>query len=118
MNTANVVEPKDRTDSPTGLGPLDTAAVSREQTAERKSGRRARRSKGEEPSGVKCRYFLQATSSANKEQLALGEEMESEEQALVESLKRSVPFLRVEAWTAFADRQGSDMVIRKRAEVE
>ena len=118
VNTTNVVEPKDRTDGPTGLGPLDTAAVSREQTAERKNGRRARRSKGEEPSGIKCRYFLQATSSANKEQLALGEEMESEEQALVESLKRSVPFLRVEAWTAFADRQGSDMVIRKRAEVE
>lgn len=115
MNTTNVVEPKDRSE---GLDHLDAASVSHVQMAERKNGRRARRSKGEEPSGIKCRYFLQAPSSANKEQLVLGEEMESEEQALVESLKRSVPFLRVEAWTAFADRQGSDMVIRKRAEVE
>ena len=57
VNTTNIVEPKDRTDGPTGLGPLDTAAVSREQTAERKNGRRARRSKGEEPSRDQVSLF-------------------------------------------------------------
>ena len=119
MNTmTNIVETKDRKDGLTVVDPPETAAVSREKTAAKKGGRRARRLNGEEQSGTKCRFFLQAKSPDSKERLALGEEMESEEQALVESLKRDVPFLRIEAWTAYADRQGPDMVIRKRAEVE
>jgi hypothetical protein len=114
----NVVEPRDRKAGLAVVDPLETPAASREKTPARRNGRRARRLKGEEQNGTKCRFFLQATSPDSKAQLVLGEEMESEEQALVESLKRDVPFLRVEAWTAYANRQGPDMVIRKRAEGE
>ena len=114
----NAVETRDRKDGVTVVDPLERA-VSREKTPEKKRGRRGRRSKAEEQSGTKCRFFLQAKpSNDGEETLALGEEMESEQQALVESLRREVPFLRVESWTAYAERQGADMVIRKRAQVE
>ena len=116
---ANVSDTKDKRDGLTVVDPIEPTAASREKTAEKKSGRRPRRAQAEEHSGAKCRFFLQATSPTNgKDRLALGDELETEEQALVESLKRDIPFLRVEAWTAYADRQGTDMVIRKRAEVE
>ena len=82
-------------------------------TEKRKRGRRPASERGN--SALRVRYFLLAKSdSPGNEKLALGEEFEDEDKALVHSLVQGVPFLRVETWIATPQKRGNAMVIEKR----
>ncbi len=64
---------------------------------------------------ARARYFLLAKSSGQDAgTLALGEEFESEDKALIRSLVDGVPFLRVETFTATTQKKGASVVIEKR----
>jgi hypothetical protein len=84
-------------------------------TGERK-GKRGRKPASEKVNGVaKARYFLLAKSAGQESgKLALGEEFESEDKALVRSLVDGVPFLRIETYIATPQKKGASMVIEKR----
>ena len=81
-----------------------------------KRNKRGRKPASEKANGVtKARYFLLAVSSGQDSgMLALGEEFESEDKALVRSLVDGVPFLRVETYVASTQKKGASIVIEKR----
>ena len=81
-----------------------------------KRNKRGRKPAGEKANGVvKARYFLLAKSAGQDAgTLALGEEFESEDKALIRSLVDGVPFLRVETFTATTQKKGASIVIEKR----
>ena len=81
-----------------------------------RKGKRGRKPASEKANGVaKARYFLLAkTAGQDAGTLALGEEFESEDKALVRSLVDGVPFLRVETYIASTQKKGSSIVIEKR----
>ena len=81
-----------------------------------KRNKRGRKPASEKVNGVaKPRYFLLAKSSGQDAgTLALGEEFESEDKALIRSLVDGVPFLRVETFTATTQKKGASVVIEKR----
>jgi hypothetical protein len=84
-------------------------------TGERKN-KRVRKPASEKANGVpKPRYFLLAKSAGQDAgTLALGEEFESEDKALVRSLVDGVPFLRIETYVATPQKKGASIVIEKR----
>jgi hypothetical protein len=84
-------------------------------SGERK-GKRGRKPASEKANGVpKARYFLLAKSAGHDAgTLALGEEFESEDKALVRSLVDGVPFLRIETYIASTQKKGTSIVIEKR----
>ena len=81
-----------------------------------KRGKRGRKPAAERGSGtMRVRYFLLGKDPARENgKLALGEEFENEDKALVHSLVEGVPFLRVETWMATPQKKGNVMVIEKR----
>ena len=84
-----------------------------------RKGKRGRKPASEKANGVaKARYFLLAkTAGQDAGTLALGEEFESEDKALVRSLVDGVPFLRVETYIASTQKKGASIVIEKRPQV-
>ena len=85
------------------------------RTGEKRS-KRGRKPASEKANGLaKARYFLLAKSSGQDAvALALGEEFESEDKALVRSLVDGIPFLRVETYIASTQKKGTSIVIEKR----
>ena len=84
-------------------------------TGEKRS-KRGRKPASEKANGLaKARYFLLAKSVGQESgKLALGEEFESEDKALVRSLVDGIPFLRVETYIASTQKKGTSIVIEKR----
>ena len=84
-----------------------------------KRNKRGRKPASEKTNGLaKARYFLLAKSTGQDSgKLALGEEFESEDKALVRSLVDGVPFLRIETYIATPQKKGSSIVIEKRPNV-
>jgi len=84
-----------------------------------KRNKRGRKPASERANGLaKARYFLLAKSAGQDSgKLALGEEFESEDKALVRSLVDGVPFLRIETYIATPQKKGSSIVIEKRPNV-
>ena len=84
-----------------------------------KRSKRGRKPASEKANGVaKPRYFLLAKGSGQESgKLALGEEFESEDKVLVQSLVDGVPFLRIETYIATPQKKGSSIVIEKRPHV-
>jgi hypothetical protein len=81
-----------------------------------KRSKRGRKPASEKANGLaKARYFLLAKNAGQDSgKLALGEEFESEDKALVRSLVDGVPFLRIETYIATPQKKGPSIVIEKR----
>ena len=81
-----------------------------------KRSKRRRKPASEKANGLaKARYFLLAKiAGQDSGKLALGEEFESEDKALVRSLVDGVPFLRIETYIATPQKKGPSIVIEKR----
>ena len=84
-----------------------------------KRSKRGRKPASEKANGLaKPRYFLLAKSAGQDPgKMALGEEFESEDKALVRSLVDGVPFLRIETYIATPQKKGASIVIEKRPQV-
>ena len=91
------------------------APIAEGGTGEKRSNR-GRKPASEKANGVvKARYFLLAKSAGQDAgTLALGEEFESEDKALVRSLVDGIPFLRVETYIASTQKKGMSIVIERR----
>ncbi len=91
-------------------GKSTTAA---EKTSRRNGETRRAAGRRNGPSASGARYFL----VAGGERLALGEELASEHEALVEALKQNVPFVIVSEWRTKVESGRGGPVIRKEAAV-
>jgi hypothetical protein len=72
------------------------------------ANRRKRRNQDE----TRLRFFL-AKQGSNLKALELGEEVPTEGEALIRSLKSDQPFFAVSAWKAVAEQNGKGPVIVK-----
>ena len=101
------------------LAGLEVPMVEPAGTMGEKRSKRGRKPATEKANGcAKPRYFLLAKSAGqDSDKLALGEEFESEDKALVRSLVDGVPFLRIETYIATPQKKGASIVIEKRPRV-
>jgi hypothetical protein len=81
-----------------------------EEVPKRKRGRRPVEEK--EPSGAQVLFYL-AERTQGGHDLVLGEKFETEGHAMIESLKRDVPFYRVEVWKSRALVKDGAVEIKK-----
>jgi len=98
------------------VGILESPVIESASARGERKGKRGRKPASEKANSVtKARYFLLAKSSGQDAgMLALGEEFESEDKALVRSLVDGIPFLRVETYIASTQKKGTSIVIEKR----
>ena len=91
----------------------ETAAVLELPPQEPPKRRRGRRPVGEtEQSDAQVLFYL-AEKTPGGQELVLGERFETEGHAMVEALKRDVPFYRVEAWKSRAVVKDGSVEIKK-----
>jgi len=98
------------------VGILESPVIDPASGSGGRKGKRGRKPASEKANGLaKARYFLLANSVGQESgKLALGEEFESEDKALVRSLVDGIPFLRVETYIASTQKKGASIVIEKR----